>query len=249
MLFHPANLPYWVLLGIGVAFFLLIIISGGGDEGGEIEGEVDLNLDSNGFNLDADVDADLDADADLEGDAEEFNPLRFLGWFGLGKAPLMILLAIDFSAWGMTGWILNTILGSLTGTIPERLFGLGGLVFLVSLTTGLFVGKTLSNPIGRIFSSFSEDVSSERLIGCVGTVTSKTIPYLTQGTIGQADVYDLAGNLVTITVCLPHWANVIPHHGQAILIIDRQEYHYLAIAKDSSDEDKWLNSSNLPQDF
>lgn len=246
MLFHPANLIYWVLLGIGVTFFLLIIISGGGDEGGEIDGDVDINLDSNGFNLDADVDADIDAEAEFDSGDNGFSPWRFLGWFGLGKAPLMILLGIDFSAWGMTGWILNTILGSLTGKIPEGFLGLGGVVFIVSLITGLFVGKLLSNPLGKIFSSFSEDVSSERLIGCVGTVTTKTIPYLTEGKIGQADVYDLAGNLVTISVCLPHWANVIPHNGQAILIIERQEHSYIGIMKDSSDEDKWFSRSTLP---
>ncbi|MEA5509629.1 DUF1449 domain-containing protein [Crocosphaera sp. UHCC 0190] len=243
MLFHPANILYWVLISFGVAFFLLIIVSGGGDEGGDIE----LNLDSNGFSLDADVDADIDGD--IDGDGDDFTPLQILGWFGIGKAPLMILLAIDFSTWGMTGWILNTILGQLTGTIPDGLWGWGGLVFITSLSTGLFMGKLLSNPLGKIFASFGEDVSSERLIGCVGIVTSKTIPYLTEGKIGQADVYDLAGNLVTISICLPHWANVIPHHGQAILIIDRQEHSYLGITKDSSDEDKWLNGTSLPQDF
>nr|MDJ0511394.1 DUF1449 domain-containing protein [Crocosphaera sp.] len=93
-----------------------------------------------------------------------------------------------------------------------------------------------------------EDVKSERLIGCVGTVSSKTIPYLIEGKIGQADVYDTAKNLVTISVNLPHWADVIPHHGQHILIIDRQEHSYLGIAKDSSDEDKWLNQNYSAKD-
>ena len=160
----------------------------------------------------------------------------------------MILLGIDFSAWGVAGWTLNTILGSLTGTIPYRFFGLGGLVFLVSLFIGLWVGKLLSYPIGQIFSSFGEDVKSERLIGCVGTVTSKTIPYSIEGKIGQADVYDTAGNLVTISISLPHWADVIPHNGQEILIIDRQEYSYVGISKDSSDEDKWINQTNLAKE-
>jgi hypothetical protein len=242
MLLHSANLIYWVLIGIGVAFFLLIIISGGGDEGGDIDGDID----SNGFSLDPDVDAGVEAE--INGNGDEFSPLQLLTWFGLGKAPLMILLAIDFSAWGVAGWTLNTILGSIMGTIPDRFFGLGGLVFLVSLFIGLWTGKLLSYPIGQIFSSFGEDVKSERLIGCVGTVTSKTIPYLIEGKIGQADVYDTAGNLVTISVSLPHWADVIPHNGQPILIIDRKEHSYLGITKDSSDEDKWLNQANLPKD-
>jgi hypothetical protein len=247
MLLHPANLLYWVLIGIGIAFFLLIIISGGGDEGGDIDGDLDINIDSNGFSLDADVEADMDAE--ISGDGDEFSPWQVLTWFGLGKTPLMILLAIDFSAWGLAGWTLNTILGTITGTIPNRFFGLGGIVFIVSLFIGLWIGKLLSFPIGQIFSSFGEDVKSERLIGCVGTVTSKTIPYLIDGKIGQADVYDTAGNLVTISICLPHWADVIPHNGQQVLIIDRQEHSYLGITKDSSDEDKWQNQGNLPKDY
>ncbi len=246
MLLHPANLLYWVLIGVGVAFFLLIIISGGGDEGGDLDSDIDINIDSNGFNLDADVEADIDAD--ISGDGENVNPFQLLSWFGLGKAPLMILLGIDFSAWGVAGLTLNTLLSSLTGTIPNQFFGLGGLVFFASLFIGLWTGKLLSYPIGQIFSSFGEDVKSERLIGCVGTVTSKTIPYLIEGKIGQADVYDLAGNLVTISISLPHWADVIPHHGQEILIIDRQEHSYIGISKDSSDEDKWINQTNLPKD-
>ncbi len=246
MLLHPANLLYWVLIGIGVTFFLLIIISGGGDEGGNIDSDVDINFESNSFSLDADVEADIESD--ISGDGDEFNPLQVLTWFGLGKAPLMILLGIDFSAWGIAGWTLNTILGTLTGTIPVRFFGLGGMVFLGSLFIGLWTGKLLSYPIGQIFSSFGEDVTSERLIGCVGTVSSKTIPYLIEGKIGQADVYDTARNLVTISVSLPHWADVIPHHGQQILIIDRQEHSYLGIAKDSPDEDKWINQNYSPKD-
>ena len=246
MLLHPANLLYWVLIFIGVAFFLLVIVSGGGDEGGDIDGDIDINIDSNGFNLEADVEADIEAD--VNGDGDDINPFQLLTWFGLGKAPLMILLGIYFSAWGVAGWTLNTIFASLTGTIPYRFFGLGGLVFFVSLFIGLWTGKLLSNPIGQIFSSFGEDVKSERLIGCVGTVTSKTIPYLIEGKIGQADVYDTAGNLVTISISLPHWADVIPHHGQQILIIDRQEHSYIGISKDSSDEDKWINQTNLPKD-
>ena len=215
MLLHPANLLYWVLICIGVAFFLLVIVSGGGDEGGDI----DTNIDSNGFNLEADVEADVDAD--ISSDGHDVNPFQLLTWFGLGKAPLMILLGIDFSAWGLAGWTLNTIIGSLTGTIPERFFDLGGLVFFVSLFIGVWT---------------------------VGTVTSKAIPYLIEGKIGQADVYDTAGNLVTISISLPHWADVIPHHGQQILIIDRQEHSYIGIGKDSSDEDKWMNQTNLPKD-
>jgi hypothetical protein len=174
-------------------------------------------------------------------------PFQLLGWLGFGKAPFLLLAGIDFSLWGTLGWMLNVWLGSVTGTMPTHLLGLGGLVLLLSLGLSLWLGRLFSRPIASLFVSFGQDVSQERLIGCVGTVTSKTLPYLSSGKIGQAHVYDAAGNLLTITVALPHWAQVIPHHNQSILIIDQstQSRTYLAVAKDSSDEDKWLHQ-NLP---
>ncbi len=245
MLFHPANLIYWILLGIGVIFFMLIIVSGGGDEGGDLDADIDSGV----LELDADVEADLEADVETGTQGNGVKLLQVLSWFGVGKAPLIMLLAIDFSTWGMVGWILNIILGNLTGTIPYRLLGLGGLVLLTSLSISLVTGSVLSVPIGQIFSSFGEDVSSERFIGCIGTVSSQTIPYLIEGKIGQADIYDTAGNLVTISVCLPHWAKVVPHRGQTILIIEHHAHNYIAITKDSSDEDKWLDRAINPKDY
>ncbi|MBC6418732.1 MAG: DUF1449 family protein [Prochloron sp. SP5CPC1] len=221
MLFHPANIAYWIFLAIGVLLFLLVILSGGGDENLELEGDVDADIDTDG----------------------NFLPLEILGWLGIGKAPLILLLAIDFSTWGVVGWLLNVVMGNLTGTIPQRFMGLGGVVFLSSLGLSLFLGSTISRPLGKIFADFGEDTSSDRLLGCVGVVTSKEVPYLIEGKIGQADVLDNSRNLVTITICLPQWAKVVPQRGEQVLIIDRTQNGYLVIAKDSTDEELWLDNS------
>ena len=221
MLFDTANFTYWIFLGIGVFFFILVIVSGGGG--------------------DQDIDADVDADADADADAD-INFLSFLSWLGVGKSPLLILLAIDFSAWGVSGWFLNVIVGEFIGKIPGGI--IGGLIFFVSLLFSLWLGRLLSHPIGKIFTNFGEDASADRLIGCSGKVTSKQIPYLVEGRIAQADVIDSAGNLVTIAVCLPDWAKRKPCRGEEILIIEYHQHCYMAIAKDSSDQDKWLNSAN-----
>ncbi len=234
MLFHPANIAYWIFLAIGVLLFLLVILSGGGDENLELDGDLDV---------DVDVDVDVDTDVDTDGN---FLPLEILGWLGIGKAPLILLLAIDFSTWGVAGWLLNVVIGNLTGTIPQQFIGLGGVVFLSSLGLSLFLGSTISQPLGKIFASFGEDTSSDRLLGCVGVVTSKEVPYLIEGKIAQADVLDNAHNLVTITICLPQWAKVVPQRGERILIIDRTQNGYLVIAKDSTDEELWLaNPPNM----
>ncbi len=245
MLFNPANLAYWIFLATGVLLFLLVIVSGGGDDDLDVDADVDVDagVSADSELLEFDTDTDVDADAD-----SDFSPLQILGWLGIGKAPLILLLAIDFSAWGVTGWMLNVGIGNITGSIPAGFFGLGGAVLISSLCFSLFLGSLIARPLGKIFASFGEDVSSDRLIGCVGTVTSKQVPYLVEGKIGQADVLDPARNLVTISITLPQWATVIPHRGQQVLIIDRQKHSYLAIAKESSDEDRWLENSSQIRD-
>ena len=225
MLFNLANLSYWIFLGIGIVLFLLVIVSGGGDD-------------------DVELDAELDTDADIEleggGDGnEEFTSLQFLAWLGFGKAPLILLLAIDFSVWGLTGWILNVFVGNFTGEIPTRMFGLGGLILIVSFITSFSIGSLIARPLGQIFASFGEDASSNRLIGCLGTVNSKAVPYEGKGKIAQADIIDPARNLVTVAVCLPSWAKLVPQNGQEILIIEHTENYYLAILSQGSDRDQW----------
>lgn len=245
MLFDTANLTYWIFLGIGIFFFLLVILSGGGeDQDFDTDMDMDADVDVDGdVDLDGDVDNDLDnhITPDLATDNDsDVNFLFILSWLGVGKSPLLILLAIDFSTWGVTGWFLNVTVGGFINAIPDGL--IASVIFLASFLFSLWIGRLLSNPIGKIFANFGEETEGDRLIGCTGSVTSKQLPYLINGRIGQADVVDNASNLVTIEVCLPDWAKVIPHRGQEVLIIDRQKHCFIAIAKDSSDQDKWLNS-------
>lgn len=241
MLFDLANLPYWIFLAMGVLLFLVVIVSGGGDD--------DLDLD-----LDADVDVDVDVDADinpldLDTDSDfhtEFSMGQVLGWFGIGRAPLILLLATDFSLIGVLGWMFNVTIGSFTGTIPTGL--LAGTVSALSLFISLFTGGLISRPLGKIFASFGEDASSDRLIGCYGTVSSGSIPQENQGKIGQVDVLDSARNLVTINATLPTWATVVPCRGTQVLVIDRHPQGYLVVMKDSSDEQQWLTNYNRIRD-
>ncbi len=213
MLFNPANMPYWILLGMGVLLFLFVIISGGGDD---------------------DIDVDTDTDFDLSGFA--------LSWMGIGKAPLILLLATDLSLWGLFGWMFNVWLGEFTDRVPSGIWIF--IVLILSLVASLFTGGLIARPIGKIFAEFGEDTSSDRLIGRHGTVSSATIPVEKRGRIGQVDIIDKSGNLVTINATVPEWATVIPRHGEKVIAIERQQDVYLAIAKDSPDIDRWLKVTN-----
>ncbi len=215
MLFNSVNMPYWIILGMGVLLFLFVIISGGGDD-------------------DIDIDTDVDSDFDISGFA--------LSWMGIGKAPLILLLATDLSLWGLFGWMFNVWLGEFTDRVPS-----GAWIFIVlilSLVASLFTGGLIARPIGKVFAEFGEDTSSDRLIGRHGTVSSATIPVEKRGRIGQVDIIDKSGNLVTINATVPEWATVIPRHGEKVIAIERQQDVYLAIAKDSPDIDRWLKVTN-----
>ncbi|MEQ9484673.1 DUF1449 domain-containing protein [Coleofasciculus sp. F4-SAH-05] len=220
MLFNLLNLPYWIFLGMGILLFLVVIVSGGGDD-------------------DFDIDADADADVDADGDFAMGSMFSFLG---VGKVPLILLLATDCCLVGVFGWMINVAIANVTGTIPTGLFG--GVVGGASLLLSLFSGSLISR-LGKIFAAFGEDTSGDRLIGCQGTVSTTSIPLESQGKIGQVDVIDPSGNLVTINATLPQWAKVIPNRGNYVLVIERQPESYRVITKDSSDQQQWL--SNSPQ--
>ncbi len=113
MLLSLDNLPYWILLGVGLLFFLIILASGMVEGDGNIE-----------------TGADLDAEA---GDGDDLETggnlaLALLGWFGIGKAPLLLLLAFDLSVWGLLGWMLNVWVGTLFGNMPTGFLSAGVLI-------------------------------------------------------------------------------------------------------------------------
>ena len=240
MLFDLMNLPYWILLAAGVVLFLFVILSGGGDD--------DVDLDAGGdFDLDGDVDLDLDGDGLLELDTDtdaDFSAVQVLGWFGLGKAPLVLLIALDLCLWGLLGWMLNVTIAEAIAAIPPAPWNI--LILATSGLVTLIIGGQIARPLGKIFASFSEDASDDRLIGCVGSVTSASVPESNTSKIGQADVFDAANNLVTISVVRPPWANISLRRGAKVLVIERQGRLYHVIAKDSPDQEHWLANRATP---
>ena len=256
MLFSPENLPYWIFLGAGVALFGLVILTGGGDDDIDTDIDADIDIDVNidlDANIDLDIDADVDADFDLDADAEldtdaevsaegGLSALGLLGWFGIGKAPLILLLALDLCLWGLVGWMATVVFGSLLSVIPIAVLRLP--ILLGSMAIALTLGGLIAQPIGKIFASFGESASADRLVGCEGKVSSARLHNVTSGKIAQVDVVDPAKNLVTINAVLPLWAKTQPRIGEPVLVIERSDkaYLYFVIAKDSPDEDRWFSS-------
>ncbi|NEQ43333.1 MAG: YqiJ family protein [Leptolyngbya sp. SIOISBB] len=249
MLFSLANLPYWIFLGAGIVLFLIVIVSGGGDDDLDLDADVDADLD---IDPDLEVDIDLDSDttfnldADFEGGGEGLSPLQVLTWFGVGRTPLILLLAMDLTLWGLMGWVLNVALAEVLGSPPMGVGAMG--VFCGSLAFALWVGSLLSRPIGKILAAFGEETSGDRLVGCLGTVTSAFVPLESAGKIGQVDVKDAAANFVTVSAKLPDWATITLRRGAKVMVIDHSGGYYLVIAQNSIDQTRWLSGESLPSD-
>ncbi|NJR37742.1 MAG: hypothetical protein HC781_01540 [Leptolyngbyaceae cyanobacterium CSU_1_4] len=143
-----------------------------------------------------------------------------------------MLLATDLSLWGLLGWMINVAVG-------------GGVVGLgMALMSALVLGGQIAKPVGKIFTAFGEETSGDRLIGCVGSVSTARIPMAAEGKVGQVDVLDSARNLVTVNAILPDWATVIPERGIKVLVIERAADSYVVICQDSSDQDYWFSTHN-----
>ncbi|MGK7891314.1 MAG: DUF1449 domain-containing protein [Leptolyngbyaceae cyanobacterium] len=238
------------------------------DAGFDVDADVDLDVDVDvdvdvGVDVDADIDADVDADLDANVDApggsgsgfsqanvgsdgedmaaSGLTPLDILGWLGVGKAPIILLLALDLCLWGLLGWMATVVLGGLLSFVPFPILRIP--ILLGSMLIALAIGGQIARPIGKIFSSFGESASADRLVGCVGTVSSARLHNISTGKIAQVDVIDPAKNLVTVNAVLPIWAKVQPKIGDAVLVIERSDkaYLYFVVAKDSEDEDQWFS--------
>ena len=135
--------------------------------------------------------------------------------------------------------MVNVLVGSLLGNAPTGFWN--GTVLGTSLLLASINGRFIAEPIGQVFVSFGEDASRDRIIGCIGTVSSATIPVQQDNRIGQIDVLDRDRNLVTINAVIPNWASTIPKLGDKAIVIDCQPQWYVAIAQDGPDRERWLN--------
>jgi membrane protein implicated in regulation of membrane protease activity len=142
---------------------------------------------------------------DTDADAPVF---RLLNFFGLGQGvPLLIMLPILFVTWGVVGLLFNQLLA-----MPQ--------LFIVSLLIGLlttaYAGQGLSKLMARVFKDTTQAVSSESLLGMMGSVV-----YAVTATGGVVHVKDKSGNIHRIVCRSLEGETIQPN--EEILIVDFDE--------------------------
>lgn len=142
-----ANLPYTILLGMVVLYWLLYILGAVGE---------DL-LDFAGLDLDADVDVDIDADVDLDvGGVFGGGFLNaFLVFFHVGQVPVVLILSVFIVCMWTISMVATRLLGNAASVVAAMLV-------VPVVFAGLMATKALVMPFApflkKVFDQSSDKV-------------------------------------------------------------------------------------------
>ncbi len=169
------------------------------------------------------LDLDVDADIDLDGpEVQTPNALsRLLGWLRVGQVPLLMLLVIFLTGFGLIGLGLQSVWHNATGTLLP-----GAMASAPALLLALPVVRMLGGALGRIMPKDETDaVSEESLLGRIATITLGTAR---QGTAAEAKVRDVHGRTHYVMVEPDAGESPLPA-GTEVLLVQRRGAVFVAI--------------------
>ncbi len=150
---------------------------------------------------------------------------KFLSFFCLGKIPVMVLLILFLTSFGLTGLILQAILLGVTGKMLNMFLGTA-LTFLVCLPLyrqSVFILAPL------LPKDESEAISYESLIGLRATIT---LGRASRGNPAEAKVIDPFGKALYIMV-EPEKDHDEFDSGTEIILFEKKGSIYLGLRPDA----------------
>jgi len=159
------NMPFTVALVLMLALALLegvatVLGAGLSDMLDSLIPDLDLDVD-------VDLDLDLDADVDLPDAQGPGAMTRLLGWLRLGEVPVLMLLVIFLTAFGLFGLGIQSLANTYFGGLLP-----GGLAALPALVCAVPVVRGLGGVLARIIPKDETEVVSEgTFIGRVAVIT------------------------------------------------------------------------------
>ncbi len=231
-LLAEGNVPFTAALAIMLAIAALegtLVLLGGG-----LSQIIDSWLpDSFGeVDIDADVDVDIDADTDIDfgghghgsadfghAEVESATALsRLLGWFCVGRVPVLVLLVVFLTVFGLAGLLVQSIaMGMLGIMFPAFLATVPALAIAIPSV------RLLGKGIARIIPKDETDAISRDAV--VGRIARITIGIARRDQPAEARVRDVHGH--------DHYVMVEPLNddeafevGEALLVVARVESRY-----------------------
>ena len=163
----PQNLHFVLSIAVMLLIVLLELISV------SLGGGISEAIDSVIPEIDAGVDVDFDMDVDTDFDVPDASPAtiaKVLSWFRIGEVPILMLLIIFLTSFGLFGLILQSIFQSITSFF---------LPALIAVPFALFASLPAVRVIGGLLGKYmpkdeTDAVSGKTLIGRVATIISGT---------------------------------------------------------------------------
>jgi hypothetical protein len=210
------NLPFSFALALMLLIFLLELL-------GMLMG-VGLSQLFDGLLPDLDLDVDLDADLD-GGDVQVPALSALAGWLRLGQVPVLILLIVFLTCFGLLGYTIQSAAQGLFGAMLPA-WPAAAATFLVSLPCF----RLFSGVIARIApKDETSAVSDTTFIGRIATITLGTAA---KGSPAEAKLEDQYGQT--------HYIMVVPdldeerfNQGERVLLVRKDGSLFAAIASDN----------------
>ena len=220
-----ANRPFAISIGAMLVFgFLeLLLAMGGFGMMGVLDNLVpdDWDLDAD-VDMDADLDVDtaLDADADVGGGAGAFLQL-VLGFFGVGRVPLLVVIVAFLTSFGLAGYATQSIVHGVTGFYLPAL-----LASIPAFFGGSFVTRYMAIGLGRLIPDIeTEAVDSKTFVGRTAVLT---MGEARAGKPAQGKLRDNNGQAHYLLI-EPDQADMVFREGDQVLLVSQQGSVFKAI--------------------
>lgn len=233
LILAPQNIPFAVAISLMIVIGLLEGLSA--VLGASISGYLNDLLPDEFSGLDIegpDIDgADVDGDFDLDGgDALPSAFTRVLGWLHVGRVPVLILFVLFLTFFGLSGFILQGIVESVTGTFLPSLIA-SAPAFAVAIVSVRVIGSGLARVIPKDETSA---VSPDSFVGRIAEIMRGTAK---KGMAAEGRLKDEYGQL--------HYVMVEPDNdedtfnlGDKVLIVKRSGSIFKVIAPPAEMLDK-----------
>jgi len=202
----------------------------------DMDADVDLDVDL-GADINADIDADLDTD--FSGGSTPTNLIHLLGWLSIGKVPVMILVMVFLTVFGLTGLLLqNFVYGTVGIFMPSLIASIPA--FVAGLFGMRYGGKGLAHVIPKDETSA---VSENSFVGLIATIVLGTA---SNGNPAQAKLSDSFDQTHYIMIEPDNVGEAFPQ-GSKILVVRKNKNMFYGIHPNSpglSDAATYENAHN-----
>lgn len=220
-LLSPANTPFVISLAVMFAFTVIEFLSASMGMG--LSEMVDSLLPEFDTDIDVDIDADTDL-ADVSGPTDSLS--KFLAWFRIGEVPVIMLLIVFLTGFGISGLTVQFMMVSISGVAVPRYIAVI-LAFLAAIPTVRFCGGFLGKYMPK---DETYVVSENSFIGMVATIT---LGRAEAGKPAQAKFMDKHGQTHYILV-EPDKSAELFEQGEKGIIVSKNGALFKIIVADSA---------------